>query len=70
MQHGDWTGGLHYDKVSLLPPRKKRTAKKVLDFKPVEHKGQKRKLVLIDDGTVYKFKRSKLEDSVEVGQYV
>lgn len=64
IQHGDWVGGLHYDKVPPLPPRKKRTATKVLDVKPVEHKGQKRKLVLTDDGNVYKIKRSKLEDSV------
>ena len=28
------------------------------DVKPVEHKGQKRKLVITNDGTVYKFKRS------------
>ena len=43
---------------------------KVLDVKPVEHKGQKRKLLLTEDGTVYKVKRSKLENSVKTGQYV
>ena len=41
-----------------------------LDVKPVEHKVQKRRLVHSDDGTVYKFKGSELEDTVEAGQYV
>ena len=36
----------------------------------MEHKGQKRKLLLAEDGTVYKVKRSKLENNVEAGQYV
>ena len=36
----------------------------------MEHKGQKRKLLLTVDGTVYKVKRSKLENNVEAGQYV
>ena len=39
-------------------------------FKPMEHKGQKRKLLLAEDGTVYKVKRLKLENIVEAGQYV
>ena len=38
--------------------------------KSVEHKGQNRKLLLAEDGTVYKVKRSKLENIVEAGQYV
>ena len=64
VQHGDWAGVLDYDEVSLLPVKKKRNALKVLDVKPVEHKGQKRKLMLTEDGTVYKVKRSKLENNV------
>ena len=38
--------------------------------KSVEHKGQKRKLLLAKDGTVYKVKRSKLENIVEAGKYI
>ena len=39
--------------------------------KCVEHKGQKRKkLLLAKDGTVYKVKRSKLENIVEAGKYI
>ena len=48
----------------------KAKAIKVLDVKPIEHKGQKRKLVLTEDGNVYKVKRSKLEDNAKAGQYV
>ena len=70
VQKGDWTGLLDYEKVPLLPANKKRNAVKVLDVKSVEHKEQKRKLLLTEDGTVYKVKRSKLENNVEAGQYV
>ena len=38
--------------------------------KSVEHKGQKRKLLLAEDGTVYKVKRSKLENIVEARKYI
>ena len=70
VQKGDWTGLLDYEKVPLLPANKKRNAVKVLDVKSVEHKGRKCKLLLAEDGTVYKVKRSKLENIVEAGQYV
>ena len=58
------------EKVPLLPANKKRNAVKVLDVKSVEHKGVKRKLLLAEDGTVYKVKRSRMENNVEAGQYV
>ena len=70
VQKGDWTGLLDYEKVPLFPANKKRNTVKVLDVKSVEHKGQKRKLLLAEDGTVYKVKRSKMENNVEAGQYV
>ena len=69
-QKGDWSDLLDNKKVPLLPANKKRNAVKVLDVKSVEHKGQKRKLLLTEDGTVYKVKRSKLENNVEAGKYV
>ena len=49
---------------------KKEQSEQTKDVKPVEHKGQKRKLVITNDGTVYKVKRSKMENNVEAGQYV
>jgi hypothetical protein len=70
VQRGDWFGVLDYEKVPLLPAKKKRSLLKVLDVKPIEHKRQKRKLVLTEEGTVYKVKQSKLENSVKAGQYV
>ena len=77
--HNTWLTFLHFNlrpctrlrkKVPLLPASNKRKVFKVLDVKPVEHKGQKRKLVLTEDGIVYKVKRSKLENNVKAGQYV
>ena len=47
--------------MPLLPASNKRSVLKVLDVKSVEHKGQKRKLLLAEDGTVYKVKRSRME---------
>ena len=69
-QRGNWAGVLDYEKVPLLPASNKRKVFKVLDVKPVEHKGQKRNLALTEDGTVYKVKRSKLENNVKARQYV
>ncbi len=59
------------DRISwpLSPADNKREKLKV-DDKLIEHKGQKRKLVLTLDGNVYKVKRWKLENSVKAGQYV
>ena len=70
VQRGDWAGVVDYEKVPLLPTNKKRNAVKVLDVKSVEHKGQKRKFLLAEDGKVYKVKRSRMENNVEAGQYV
>ena len=39
----------------------------VVDVKAIDVKGKKRKVLLTDQGTVYKLKRSKLEDSVQPG---
>ena len=43
---------------------------KVLNVKPVKHKGLKRKLLLAEDGTVYKVKRSKMENNVKAKNYL
>ena len=56
--------------MPLLPANKKRNAVKVVDAKSVEHKGVKLKLLLAEDGTVYKVKRSRMENNVEAGQYM
>ena len=58
VQQGDWAGVLDYSKVPLLPVERKRGYCKVVDVKSVEHKGEKRKLVLTSRGVVYKIKKS------------
>ena len=70
VQKGDWAGVLDYEKVPLLPASYKCSVLKVLDVKSMEHKGPKRKLLLTEDGTVHKVKRSKLENTVGPGQHV
>ena len=67
-EKGDWTVLVDYNKVQMLP--KMRMNRCVLDVRDVEVRGQKRKLILTDNGdgpVIYKFKKSKLEENVEVG---
>ena len=66
VEKGDWSGYMDYKSVPMLSPKNK-DAKVVLDVKTVTHNSQKRKLVLLEDGTVYKIKKSKLEDHVSPG---
>ena len=65
VQKGDWSAYVDYKSVSMLSSKNKDT--KVLDVKTVTHNSQKRKLVLLEDGNVYKIKKSKLEDHVSPG---
>ena len=67
-EKGDWTALVDYNKVQMLP--KMRMDRCVLDVRDVEVRGQKRKLILTDNGdgpVIYKFKKSKLEENVKVG---
>ena len=67
-EKGDWTALVEYNKVQMLP--KLRMNRCVLDVRDVEVRGQKRKLILTDKGDgpiIYKFKKSKLEENVKVG---
>ena len=69
-EKGDWTVHANYEKVKILPKEKMDGNTCVLDVRTVNVKGQKRKLILTDRGDgpiVYKFKKSKLEESVKVG---
>ena len=65
VQKGDWSGLVDYKQVPMLSSKNKDA--KVLDVKTVTHNSQKRKLILLEDGNVYKIKRSKLEDNVTPG---
>ena len=62
---GDWSGLVYYKQVPMLSAQNKDA--KVLDVKTITHNSQKRKLVLLEDGNVYKIKKSKLEDNVKPG---
>ena len=62
---GDWTAHVDYAKTLILARRDGSTC--VVDVKTVDIKGIKRKLLLTDNGSVYKLKKSKLEDSVQPG---
>ena len=55
MQQGDWSGLVYYKKVPMLSS--KNNEAKVLDLQTVTHNSQKRKLVLLEDGNVYKIKK-------------
>ena len=70
VRKGDWLSLVIYDKAQLLPQRNKRDEISVLDVKVVSHKGQKRKLILVEGGSVYKIKKSKLEETIKPGQKI
>ncbi len=53
---GDWAGVLDYNKVKLLPGGVQ-TGHTVLDVRSVNVKGTKRKLVLMENGDIYKIKK-------------
>ena len=62
---GDWTAHVDYKKTPILTKHDGSTC--IVDVKDVEVKGIKRKLLLADDGSVYKLKKSKLEKCVKPG---
>ena len=69
-EKGDWTASVKYESVPILPQNEMDGEKCVLDVRTVEVKGQKRKLLLTERGfspVVYKLKKSKLEENIEVG---
>ena len=70
VQKGDWLSLVNYGKARLLPQRNKRDEVSVLDVKVIRHKGQKRKIILVEGGSVYKIKKSKLEETIKPGQKI
>ena len=70
VQEGDWLSLVDYDKAQLLPQRNKRGEVSVLDVRTVSHRGQKRKLILVEGGAVYKIKKFKLEETIKPGQKI
>jgi hypothetical protein len=71
VRKGDWAGIIQYSDTPIIKQRKGNEATtRVLDVSNVEHKGQKRKLVLTDDGNVYRVKASRLEKEITAGWFV
>ena len=58
MKKGDWAGLVDYQETPMLL-KKYNTLKRVIDVGYIEYKGKMRKLVLTEDGLVYKVKEAK-----------
>ena len=65
IQSGQWHKLVNYSKTPLLTTQDGSTC--VIDVQTVEHKGQKRKLLLTDNGQVFKLKKSRFEETVKPG---
>ena len=64
---GDWTAFVDYPKTPMLTDFNGKNL--VVDVKTVQHKGQKRKLLMTDRGIVYRMKKCKLENVIKPGLY-
>ena len=62
-----WTAFVNYAKVPIFSKFDGQTC--IVDVKYMEHKNLKRKILLTDQGEVFKLKKSKLEDNIEPGYY-
>ena len=65
IQSGQWHKLVNYSKTPLLTTQDGSTC--VIDVQTIEHKGQKRKLLLTDNGQVFKLKKSRFEETVKPG---
>ena len=66
-QAGDWSALVDYSKTPMFTKFDGKTC--FVDVKSVIVKAQKRKLLLTDDGVVFKLKRSRIEDEIIPGNY-
>jgi hypothetical protein len=66
----EWGALVDYKSATMLPSKRLRMKVKVIDTSVVVNKGQKRKLILDDNGDVYRFKKSKLEEKVKPNDLV
>ena len=68
----DWAAKVHdYKTLPMFSAvAKKDDKRKVMDVKEKQMKGVKRKVALMDDGTIYRFKKSKLEENLKTGLYI
>ena len=66
-KHGNWSALVDYSKTSIFSKFDGKTC--IIDVKTVEHKNNKRKLLLTDKGEVFKLKKSRIEDEIKPGYY-
>ncbi len=64
-EKGDWTSVVAYKEAPMLKKFDGSTC--IVDVRSVEVSGVKRKLLLTNDGDVYKLKKSKLEETIKPG---
>ena len=64
-EKGDWTAIVDYKKTDMLSRFDGSTC--IVDVRSIDVKGAKRKLLLTNNGTVYKLKKSKLEETIKPG---
>ena len=66
-QYGDWSALVDYRKTPMFTKFDGKTC--ILDVKSVVVKGEQRKLLLTDDGNVFKLKKSRIENEITPGYY-
>ncbi len=62
---GDWASLVDLKSAQVLPPSNKRSKVRVIDVQTREERGCKRKLILTEDGQIYKLKKSRVEAAVK-----
>lgn len=68
VEEGNWAGLISYEQAPMYTKSKPQGGvAKVRDMCLVQHKGKKRKLVLTEDGNVYRIKAPKLEQQIRPG---
>ena len=65
--NNDWTVFVKYNKTPFLKSFDGTTC--VIDVRDTTVNGKKRKLILTDEGRIYRLKKSKIEDEIKPGYY-
>ena len=66
-KHDEWEGLIDYAKLPVFTKLDTKTC--IIDVKTVAYKNQKRKVLLVEGGRVFKMKKSKLEEEIAPGYY-
>ena len=69
VKKGDWVGLVNYTETPMLQQKKIENIR-VVDVGYTEHKGIKRKIIMTEDGTVFRVKKSKIGDEIRPGSFI